>query len=114
MGALHQLLNAIIVICLIYVIAVLLKRRTVLKEENSLTLARLVTDVCLPAMVFTGLAGLRVTVKELEPSALMLGLEISCVLLAWGVTSFCVSIFKSRVPLCYVRLSDLPPSWATP
>ncbi len=86
MGALHQLLNAIIVICLIYVIAVLLKRRTVLKEENSLTLARLVTDVCLPAMVFTGLAGLRVTVKELEPSALMLGLEISCVLLAWGVT----------------------------
>lgn len=86
MGALHQLLNAIIVVCLIYVIAVLLKKRAVLTEENSLTLARLVTDVCLPAIVFTGLAGQRVTVRELEPSALMLGLEISCVLLAWGVS----------------------------
>ena len=84
MSAMHQLLNAIIVICFIYVIAVLLKKKGVLLEENSLTLARLVTDVCLPAIVFTGLAGQTMHVRELEPSAVMLTLEILCILLAWG------------------------------
>ena len=86
MSPMHQLFNAIAVICAIYLISVVLKRKRILQEEHSLTLARIVTDVCLPAIVFSGLAGQRVTLRALEPSALMLVLEISCIILAWSVT----------------------------
>jgi uncharacterized membrane protein len=48
----YSLVNAIIVIVLIYVLAMVLRGRGVLSEEHSLALARIVTDLCLPAMIF--------------------------------------------------------------
>ena len=43
----HRLLNAIVVICFIYLIAMLLKKKGVLHEENALTLG-MVTSPCRP------------------------------------------------------------------
>ena len=86
MSPVHELFNAVLSIMLIYFIAVMLMRKGILKESHSLTLARLVTDVFLPAIVFTGLAGQAVKIQELEPALLMFCLEMFCVLLAWGIT----------------------------
>jgi predicted permease len=83
----HQLLNAISVIMAIYLIAVMLRKRQILSEEHSLTFARLVTDVCLPAIVFKGLASQVINPGQLDPAGIMLILEISCIALAWLVTS---------------------------
>ncbi len=86
MSPVHELFNAVLSIILIYIIAVVLRRKGILQESHSLTLARLVTDVFLPAIVFTGLASRAVSVHELEPSLIMLSLEVFCVLLAWGIS----------------------------
>ena len=86
MSALHELLNAVSVIIAIFLMAVALKRKGILKEDHSLTLARIVTDVCLPAIVFTGLAGQTIQLSKLEPAGTMLCLEVTCILLAWGLT----------------------------
>ena len=86
MTPLHQLISAVSVIAAIFLLAVLLKLRGVLEEKHSLTLARIVTDICLPAIVFSGLATNRFTIGQLEPSALMLALELTSVGLAWAVT----------------------------
>ncbi len=48
MSEFHGLVNAILVIVMIYVIAMILKAKNILKEEHSLTLARIVTDVYQP------------------------------------------------------------------
>ena len=85
MSPVHELFNAVLSIMLIYFIAVMLRRKCILKESHSLTLASLVTDVFLPAIVFTGLAGQSLKIKELEPALLMFCLEMFCVLLAWGI-----------------------------
>ena len=53
----HDLLIAILVIVMIYVIAMILKAKSILKEEHSLTLARIVTDLCLPAIMNMQLIG---------------------------------------------------------
>lgn len=86
MTPLHQLISAVSVIVAIFLLAVLLKLRGVLEGKHSLTLARIVTDICLPAIVFSGLATNRFTIGQLEPSALMLALELTSVALAWAVT----------------------------
>lgn len=86
MSALHQLLNAVSVMIAIFLIAVLLKKKGILKEDHSLTLAGIVTDICLPAIVFTGLAGQTVQLSKLEPAGAMLFLEIACILVAWGLS----------------------------
>lgn len=86
MSPIHELFNAVLAIMFIYLIAALLKKKDILQESHSLTLAKLVTDVFLPAIVFSGLAGQTVKLGELEPAFLMFGLEMFCVLLAWGVS----------------------------
>ena len=52
MDAFHHLVQAILVIVLLYAIALILRKRGVLNEEHSLILARIVTSVCLPAIIF--------------------------------------------------------------
>lgn len=88
MSVFHSLVNAIVVIVLIYALAVLLRRRGVLAEEHSLTLARVVTDLCLPAMIFVTMAKLSIHPDELVPALVMLGLELSCIALAWIIAVF--------------------------
>ena len=86
MSPIHELLNTVLVIIAIYTIAIILRKKNILLETHSLTLAKLVTDVFLPAIVFSGLAGQEIKPDQLEPSLLMLALEIMCVLLAWTIT----------------------------
>lgn len=83
----HDLLNAILVIVMIYVIAVILKQKKILKEEHSLTLARIVTDVFLPAVVFVSLAKQTIQLDQIEPAFAMLGLELLFIALAWFLSS---------------------------
>jgi predicted permease len=87
MPAFHQLVNAILVIVGIYAIALILKSRAILKEEHSLVLARIVTDVFLPAVVFVSLASQTIHPDQIEPALVMLGLEITFIGVAWGISS---------------------------
>ncbi len=82
----HDLVNAILVIVMIYVIAMILKAKDILKEEHSLTLARIVTDVFLPAIVFISLAKQSIQLDQLEPAIAMLGLELFFITLAWFIS----------------------------
>lgn len=53
-----HLFKAVIVIVVLYLLAIMMRRRGALTENHSLLLARIVTDLCLPAVVFVSLAGM--------------------------------------------------------
>lgn len=86
LSAFHSLVNAILVIVLIYASAIYLRAKGVLTESHSLTLARIVTDLCLPAIIFVSLAGKSIHLDQLAPSGVMLGLELTCIAFAWAVS----------------------------
>lgn len=87
MNPLHSLINAILVIVCIYGLAVLLRRKGALTEDHALALARIVTDLCLPAMIFVSLAGRTIHPHELGPSGVMMGLLLCCIPLAWWISA---------------------------
>lgn len=116
-----KLVQAIASLVVIYLLAVNLRRRGVLKEKNALTLARIVTDLCLPAVVFVNLASFSLTIDHLGPSMVMLSAELSCIVLAWaicaalkfsrdvqGAVVFC-SAFGSSTFLGYAVIMELFP-----
>jgi len=86
MNIFHNLVNAILVIAFIYALALFLRRKGTLTEEHSLTLARIVTDLCLPAIIFVSLAKQSIRLDQVAPALVMLGLELFCIALAWGVS----------------------------
>ncbi len=86
MSVFHSLLNAVLVIALLYALALILKSRNILEESHSMILARVVTDLCLPAVVFLSLAGQTLHLKQLEPAGVMLSLELFCIALAWWIS----------------------------
>jgi len=86
MSVFHNLINAILVIVCIYALALFLRRKGTLTEEHSLTLARIVTDLCLPAMIFVSLAKHAIRLDQIDPALAMLGLELFCIALAWIVS----------------------------
>lgn len=86
MDEFHNLVNAILVIVCIYALALLLRRKGALTEEHSLTLARIVTDLCLPAIIFVSLAKHSIRLDQIGPALVMLGLELFCIALAWIVS----------------------------
>lgn len=86
MDTFHNLVNAILVIVAIYALALLLRRKGTLTEEHSLTLARIVTDLCLPAIIFVSLARQSIRLDQIAPALVMLGLELTCIALAWVVS----------------------------
>ncbi len=63
-----------------------MRRRKILAEDHSLILARIVTDLCLPAMIFISLAGKTIVLEQLLPAFEMLFLELSCIALAWFIS----------------------------
>jgi predicted permease len=86
----HLFLNlaqAIASLVIVYVLALYLRHKGTLKEEHSLTLARIVTDLCLPAVVFVNLASSSVVWDQLTPAFVMLGAELSCIALGWFAAS---------------------------
>ena len=87
MDTFHHLVQAILVIVLLYAIALILKRRGILNEEHSLILARIVTSVCLPAIIFVSLSQQSIHWEQLTPAFVMLGLELTFIALAWIVST---------------------------
>jgi len=85
-GNLLYLFNAILVLAILYALAIFMVAKKSLAEEHSLVLARIVTDLCLPAIIFVSLARQRVHLKDLSPALVMLGLELTCIVLAWGAS----------------------------
>jgi malate permease and related proteins len=87
MQVFQSLVNAVLVIVFIYMLAVHLRQKGKLKEEHSLTLAQIITDLCLPAIVFISLAQQSIKLDQVAPAFLMLGLELTCIAIAWGISS---------------------------
>ena len=83
MDTFHSLVRAILVIALLYALALVMRRRGTLTEDHSLVLARIITDLCLPAIVFVSLAKQSVQFDQMAPAFVMLGLELGCIALAW-------------------------------
>ena len=121
MDAFHSLINAILVMVILYALALYLKRKGTLTEEHSLTLARIVTDLCLPAIIFVSLARQTIRLDQIEPALVMLGLELTCIALAWiasvllkfnkaqqGAIVFC-SAFGSSTFLGYAIILQMFP-----
>ncbi|WP_028585271.1 AEC family transporter [Desulfogranum mediterraneum] len=97
-----SLSQAITSLVVVYLLALYLRHRGILEEAHSLTLARIVTELCLPAVVFVNLATSTISLKSLQPALVMLGAELSCIALAWGVgTMFRLSrLEKGAVIFC--------------
>ncbi len=87
MHTFQYLVTAVVVIVLIYALAFLLRRRGTLHEDHALTLARLVTDLCLPAMIFVNLASQTIRLDQVVPALVMLALELFCIALAWAISA---------------------------
>jgi len=79
--------NAVLVIVLLYLCALYMRYKGFVKEEHSLVLAKLVTELCLPAMIFITVANSAFKLNQLEPAFVMLGLEVGCVAFAWWISS---------------------------
>lgn len=116
-----SLSQAIFSLVLVYVLALYLRRRGVLEESHSLVLARIVTELCLPAVVFYNLATTHIALTELQPAFVMLGAELFCIALAWsigtllrmprgvkGAVIFCAA-FGSSTFLGYAIMMELYP-----
>jgi len=121
MQTFHGLVNAVLVIVFLYALAIYLRRKGDLTESHSLILARIVTDLCLPAVIFISLADQKIQLGQLGPAFTMLGLEISCIALAWiisillkfkkaqqGAVVFC-SAFGSSTFLGYAIIMQMFP-----
>ncbi|NDV21328.1 hypothetical protein FMS18_01210 [Desulfovibrio sp. JC022] len=121
MNLFTSLTQAILSLVIVYILALYMRHREILKEEHSLTLARIVTELCLPAVVFVNLAGNNIEIKHLQPAFVMLGAELFCIALAWavgtalrltkgetGAVVFC-SAFGSSTFLGYAIIMQLYP-----
>jgi len=122
MDAFPHLVKAIIVIVILYALALYLRRKGTLTEDHSLILARIVTDLCLPAIIFVSLARQTIRLDQIAPALVMLGLELGCIALAWiisiwlkfnkaqqGAIVFC-SAFGSSTFLGYVIIMQMFPN----
>ena len=86
MDPLQSLIQAIVVIVILFSLALVMRRSGVLTEEHSQIQARIVTDLFLPAIVFVTLAQRQVHWSQLGPALLMLGLELTAIALAWSAS----------------------------
>ena len=122
MDAFYHLARAIAVMVILYGLALLMRRRGVLAEAHSLILARIVTDLFLPAIVFVTLAGKSIKLNQLAPAGVMLGLELSAIALAWTVSALLrfdrgqrgaivlCSAFGSSTFLGYLLIAEMFPN----
>lgn len=108
-----SLAQAILSLVVVYILALYLRRKGVLDESHSLVLARIVTELCLPAVVFYNLATTRVALAELQPAFVMLGAEIASPL-PGSRDPCCACPGRKRALWFFAPLSAPPPSSDTP
>ncbi len=82
-----QVLASVTVLVLLICLAVLLRRTGVVQEENGRAFAKLVTHVTLPALIFSSLARASILPSEAVLAACMLGAELLCLGLGWGIAT---------------------------
>ncbi len=87
MNTTQSLLEGVIVMLAIISIIVLLKKLAVLKKEDSLLFSRIVLQITLPAVIFSSLAVREFDNRFLIMAAIMGGVEITMMLLAWTVAT---------------------------
>jgi len=76
-------LTSILILAALILLVVMLRRRGMLKEENGILFSRLVTQVTLPALIFSALAGSVIKWDYVLLFLFMLFSELVLLLLAW-------------------------------
>lgn len=120
----YRLAEAVFTIVIIYALAIIMRWRGVLKEEHSVILSRVITDLCLPAIIFVSLAGKSIRFDQLAPAILMLSNELIFIGISWligillgfskdkqGAIVFC-STFGSSTFLGYSIIMEMYPDRA--
>ena len=83
----QSLIEGVIIMLAIILLAILLKKIGLLKKEDSLLFSRIVLKVTLPAVIFVSLAMKHFDSDYLIMSGIMALIEITMVVLAWGVAT---------------------------
>jgi len=83
MAQFYNLLESVLILCLLILCTFWLKKCGIVSHEYSSTFSRLVTDLVLPALIFVSLAGGTFSFKEMIPAAIMLVSILVCCCLGW-------------------------------
>jgi len=83
MSQFYNLLESVLILCLLILCTFWLKKRGIVSPEYGSTFSRLVTDFVLPALIFISLARGTFSFKEMIPAAIMLVSILVCCFLGW-------------------------------
>ncbi|MCB0575940.1 MAG: AEC family transporter [Saprospiraceae bacterium] len=81
----NSLLTSILVLVIIAVLSVAARQRGILEKTFSASLAKIVFDFGVPAMIFVNLANVKVEMSTFAGPAIMMAAEICMMLLAWAI-----------------------------
>ncbi len=79
------LLQSLAVVMGLILLGLIMKRRSVISANHNSLFGRLVTDLALPALIFTSLARERLALDELLSAAIMATALVLCIVAAWIV-----------------------------
>jgi len=82
---LSALVESLIVLLALIGATFWLKTRSVLREQDSPTFTRIVTDLLLPALIFSNLARHPIDLEKLGPAAVMFGTTLVALWAAWWI-----------------------------
>ncbi|MEA3488761.1 MAG: AEC family transporter [Candidatus Omnitrophota bacterium] len=85
MGFTANFTQSVIVLVGLILLGTFLRRKGLLKSELSPLFARIVTDITLPALIFSALAVQKISFAQMEQPLVMAAAEVVCILVAWGV-----------------------------
>lgn len=80
-----NLIEALAVLLALIGAALWLRNRGVLKQEHSPTLARMITDLMLPALIFSSLSRHPLELDRMPPALIMLVTTLTMLALAWWI-----------------------------
>jgi predicted permease len=81
----HSLLQSLAILVGLILIALLLRSRGIITVEQKPIFGKLVTDLALPALIFTSLSRQALVMSELKAVEIMMLSLFSCMFLAWVV-----------------------------
>ncbi len=101
MSILEPLASGLFLLAAIFALALVARHRGVLQTGQAGTLARIVTDICLPGMIFASLAEIAIDADRLIPALLMLGADVLIFAMAFGLGSSIRSIRPMLGPVLF-------------
>ncbi len=78
-------IQSIFVLSGIIILGALLKKKGFFKSEHSNIFARIVTDITLPALIFSSLAVQKISFSQMEQPFIMGIAELICIAIAWWI-----------------------------